>query len=255
MNPWPNRNRQSSSQVASALKRGQPPPRTPGRTIGGVDAVAHQGSVKQASPAFGPPAACWLTSQPVVNSSPLIDAFVWCSVDVPIAAWTSMPVHSPQVRNMQQFRRFPLCRFTAAVVAGCRLNVGMARQLLCRRNIRAGVEQVRDKRPPKIVRRKRRYARLDCALFQNVEHSLVGQAVDRDSAALINVAEQRAGITTTSNKPVFQGIGGTVGGISKAIFTTLRPADRQFAGLDVVVAQVQTDTLGTPQPGSVQNSD
>ena len=155
MNPWPNRNRQSSSQVASALKRGQPPPRTPGRTIGGVDAVAHQGSVKQASPAFGPPAACWLTSQPVVNSSPLIDAFVWCSVDVPIAAWTSMPVHSPQIRHVQQFRSFPFRRFPTTVVAGCRLDVGMTSELLCRRNVRAGIEQVRDERPPKTSARAR----------------------------------------------------------------------------------------------------
>src|ERR1035441_9300916 len=156
---------------------------------------------------------------------------------------------------MQQFRRLPFRRFPTPVVTGCRLNVGMARQLLCRRNIRAGVEQVRDKRPPKIVRRKRRYARLDCALFQYVEHSLVGQAVDRDSAALINVAEQRAGITTTSNKPVFQGIGGTVGGIPKTIFPALRTADRQFAGFDVVVGKIKADALGTPQTGSVKNRD
>ena len=56
------------------------------------------------------------------------------------------------VRHMQQFRRFPFCRFTAPVVAGRRLHVGMAGQLLRCRNVRSGIEQGRDKRAPKIMR-------------------------------------------------------------------------------------------------------
>ncbi|MCZ2154830.1 MAG: hypothetical protein LC114_13160, partial [Bryobacterales bacterium] len=46
-----------------------------------------------------------------------------------------------------------------------------------------------------------------------------------------------------------------VGGISKAIFTAFRPADRQSAGFDVVVGKIKADSLGTPQTGSVKNSD
>jgi hypothetical protein len=102
-----------------------------------------------------------------------------------------MPVHSPQIRHMQQFRRFPLGRFPTPVVAGSGLDVGMASELLRRRNIRTSIEQVRNKRPPKIVRRERRHARLDCALLQDVEYRLVGQAANCDSAALIDVAEKR----------------------------------------------------------------
>ena len=59
---------------------------------------------------------------------------------------------APQIRHMQQFRRFPLCRFTAPVVAGSGLHVGMSSQLLRCRNVRAGIEQVRNKRPAKIMR-------------------------------------------------------------------------------------------------------
>ena len=82
---------------------------------------------------------------------------------------------------------------------------------------------------------------------------MVGQAADRDSATFVDIAEKRSWITTTSKEPILQGIGGTVGGISKAIFSSFGTADRQFAGFDVVVAQVQADTLGTPQAGTVQN--
>lgn len=59
---------------------------------------------------------------------------------------------APQIRHMQQLRRLPLCRFTSAVVAGSGLDVGMAGELLRRRNVRSGIEQVRNERPPKIVR-------------------------------------------------------------------------------------------------------
>ncbi len=133
-----------------------------------------------------------------------------------------MPLLSgpPQIRHMQQFRRFPFCGFPTAVVTTCGLHVGMACQLLCCRNVRAGIEQIRNEGPPKVVWGKRRHARLDCALFQNVEHSLVGQAANCDSATFVDVAEKRPRITATSNEPVFQGVSRTVGGISKAIFTT-----------------------------------
>lgn len=88
-----------------------------------------------------------------------------------------------------------------------------------------------------------------------MQDSLVAKAANCDSAAFVDVAEQRAGIAATSDKPVFQGVGGTVRGIAQAIFSSFRPANRQFAGLDVVVGKVKADTLGTPQTGSIENGD
>src|ERR1035438_2811354 len=49
---------------------------------------------------------------------------------------------------------------------------------------------------------------------------LVRQTVDRDSSTFVNPAKERPGITATSNKPVLQGVGRTVGGISRR---SLRP--------------------------------
>src|ERR1035438_10092267 len=105
------------------------------------------------------------------------------------------------------------------------------------------------------MRSQRRHARLDCALFQDVEDSLVGQAANCDSATLVDVAEKRSGITATSNKPVFQGIGGTVGGITEPVFSSFGTTDREFAGFDVVVSEIQADALGTPQAGYIENGD
>ena len=59
----------------------------------------------------------------------------------------------------------------------------------------------------------------------------------------INVAEQRAAITATGNKPVFQGVGGTVGGIPEPVFSSFGTTDCHFAGFDVVVGKIQADTL------------
>ena len=80
----------------------------------------------------------------------------------------------------------------------------MTRQLLRRGNIRTSVEKIANKAAAKIVRRKRRHARLDCALLQNVEYRLVGQAANGDSATFVNAAKEWPGITTTGNKPLFQ---------------------------------------------------
>ena len=57
-----------------------------------------------------------------------------------------------RIRHMQQFRRFPLCRFPTPVVVGCGSDIGMACELLCRRDVRAGIEQIRNEGPPQIMR-------------------------------------------------------------------------------------------------------
>ena len=81
-----------------------------------------------------------------------------------------------------------------------------------------------------------------------MEDSLVGQAANCDSATLVDVAEKRSGITATSNKPVFQGIGGTVGGITEPVFSSFGTTDREFAGFDVVVSEIQADALERRRP-------
>lgn len=59
-------------------------------------------------------------------------------------------VASP-IWNVQQLRRLLLCHFSTTIVPNGRLNVGMVRQLLHRRDISSGVQQVTYKSPPQIV--------------------------------------------------------------------------------------------------------
>jgi hypothetical protein len=47
-----------------------------------------------------------------------------------------------------------------------------------------------------------------------------GEAADCDSANFVDVAEKWSGITATSNKPVFQRVGGPVGGIPQPVLAT-----------------------------------
>jgi hypothetical protein len=45
------------------------------------------------------------------------------------------------------------------------------------------------------------------------------------------------------HEPVFQGIGGTVGCITEPIFSSFGTTDREFAGFDVVVSEVEANTF------------
>ena len=130
----------------------------------------------------------------------------------------------------------------------------MSCQLLSRGNIRTSVEQVADETAAKIVRRKVRYASFGGASKENVENGLIRYAVHCDSAStFINSAKERTGITTTGNKPLFQCIGRSVGGITEPVFSSFGTTDRQFAGLDVEVREVEPNTFRTPKTRSIKN--
>jgi hypothetical protein len=86
-----------------------------------------------------------------------------------------------------------------------------------------------------------------------VEYRLVGQAANCDLSALVDPAKEWPRITTTGHKPVFQGIGRPVGSITKPVFSSFGTTDRQFAGLDVVVSEVEANTFRTPKTSSIKN--
>jgi len=52
------------------------------------------------------------------------------------------PPAPPQIRHMQQLRRFPFCHLSTPVVTGRGLDVGMAGELLGCRDIGAGIQQI-----------------------------------------------------------------------------------------------------------------
>jgi hypothetical protein len=64
-----------------------------------------------------------------------------------------------------------------------------------------------------------------------MEYRLVGQAANCDPATFITAAREWPGITTTGDKPLFQGISRSVGGITEPVFSSFGTADRQFLRL------------------------
>jgi len=62
--------------------------------------------------------------------------------------------------NVEEFGGFFLDTLSAPIVAGGGLDVGMPGHLLHGGDVRAGIEQISDERPPQIVRGERGKARL-----------------------------------------------------------------------------------------------
>jgi len=79
-----------------------------------------------------------------------------------------------------------------------------------------------------------------------VQNSLIGHAAYGDSAAFVHVEEKWARVVAADHQPVLQCVSRPIGGVPQAIFPALGTSDRQFAGFEVVVVDIQPHDFGTP---------
>ena len=103
---------------------------------------------------------------------------------------------------MQQVDSLALGLLAAAVIAGCRRDVGVAGQLLHSDDIRAGVQQVADERAPEVMGRKPLDSGCPGPRLQHLVDGLCGQAPA--TIAVAHTPEQRPGRLAANGQPVGQ---------------------------------------------------
>ena len=123
---------------------------------------------------------------------------------------------------LQEFHRSPFRFLAAPVVLRRRLHVGVPRQFLDRHDVGPGVQQVRDERPPQIVRCERGDLCLRRSTTEQQEHGLIGHAsIDERSAPAVSGPEQRAGLVPARRQPYVEGQLRHVGHIAEPVFLAL----------------------------------